>query len=121
MRMLILTELMKSTRSSLYRVVEAYMGMGLRMPMITKTINPSTVTMSIKLTEGRRIASVKSKQGLLDVIRSDSKITMAEMARATGLSTSTVSSRVKEQRLLSTREIDGTGYGSSGIGCDLRI
>ncbi len=94
MRMFMLTGL--AEREGLHRIVTVCRDMGLGMPEITESVEPSTVTASIGLRPGRR--APVGNDGILDALRRDPGITVAGLAEETGLSTSTVSRRIRELR-----------------------
>ena len=72
-------------------------GLGLGDPEIVEATDPSTVTLTMRIAGGRR-QSGSDPSSVLDAIKKNGDATVAELAAMTGLSTSTVTRRIRELR-----------------------
>lgn len=96
MKMFMLLGLVERAGSGVQRMIDACREMGLGVPVIKEGTDPSTVTVEM------RIAAVSytkaATPSILEYLSSNGNATIREIAEATGMSTSTVSRRIKELR-----------------------
>ena len=95
MRMFMLVGLAERAGSGLYRMRRACRSLGLGDPEISEGVDPSTVTLSMRISGGGRPATAGNRS-VLDCISSNPDATVAELAEMSGLSTSTVTRRIRQ-------------------------
>lgn len=96
MKMFMLVGLVERAGSGVRRMVDACRGMGLGAPEITEGTDPSTVTVVMNIAK-RATGTLGSDTtaALLEAMRADGRASIAELAERTGMSTSTVSRRIR--------------------------
>ena len=97
MKMLMLVGLVERAGSGLYRMRRTCRSLGLGDPEIVESTDPSTVTLTMRIAGGRRQPG-SDPSSVLDAIRKNGDATVAELAAMTGLSTSTVTRRIRQLR-----------------------
>lgn len=97
MKMLMLVGLVERAGSGLYRMRRTCRGLGLGDPEIVESTDPSTVTLTMRIAGGRRQPG-SDPSSVLDAIKKNGDATVAELASMTGLSTSTVTRRIRQLR-----------------------
>ena len=93
MKMFMLVGLVDRAGSGVHRMVSTCRDLGLRAPTITESAQPSTVTVELHIRSSERKAPVPT---ILEYIAGNDHASIQEISRATGISTSTVSRRIRD-------------------------
>ena len=96
MRMFMLVGLVERAGSGVHRMVRACRELGLDDPRIEEGMDPATVTVAMDIFAEPKAAGKPTNADILDFIERDPGISIADLAQATGLSTSTVSRRIRD-------------------------
>ena len=99
MRMFMLVGLAERAGSGVHRMVTTCRELGLGEPEIAESVDPSTVTVSMRTSVPDPAGPVAGRgryPTVLDAMAARDDATLAELAEMTGMSTSTVSRRIRE-------------------------
>ena len=115
MKMFMLIGLVERAGSGIRRMVQACRDMGLEQPSFEESMNPATVTLTLRMggavrpdpeNRGSKRASIRSD--ILEFVLANSRATIPEIAEATGRSTSTVSRILGELKEAGLLEREGS-------------
>ena len=96
MKMFMLVGLVERAGSGVHRMVRACRELGLDDPRIEEGMDPATVTVAMDTFAEPKAAGKPTNADILDLIERNPGISIADLAQATGLSTSTVSRRIRD-------------------------
>lgn len=95
MKMFMLVGLVDRAGSGVRRMFSTCRELGLGDPEIVEGTDPSTVTVSMRVSASRHVSPVRTVPTVLEYIERHGNASIAEIASATGMSTSTVSRRIR--------------------------
>lgn len=118
MRMFMLIGLVERAGSGVHRMVTTCSRMGLGEPEIAESVDPSTVTVSMRTCPSVHNGTPAGQtmfESVLDAIKARGDATVAEIASMTGMSKSTVSRRIHELKDSGKLRREGTNRGGRWV------